>query len=582
MLRLSCCGLVAAFLFIAAHCTKFDGHVDVIPPDISAALTVLEKLTPHDRVALGISQETVNIGTIRILNQTVLPDSDFFAPLLNNLHFVTQKDVIFDELNLLEGDTVPLWRIYDAERYVRALAPIKQAVIVRQKNKDTGKTDLVVVTEDKITAQVNGSATGSGGYSNFGLLATESSLFGRLYSLTGSYTRENFRDFAGVSFGKQRINGSRWQFSTSANAGFSDSKYNYISQGITIGHPFLRDGQKHSFTLSTRYTNGVGYDYYGSGVRKGSDGGKEFELIYRTRVEQVSAQYLYGIGKNNRIEFGPGVQHYVRRDYYIFPEDQYTQGETAELAVSEAAKAYYRPQQYSSRSVSFTVNTRNGNFVPMKNFQRYLFVEDQFEGLRTGTTISHANPSLGLPDHYTATAFAASWQKNLFEQAARTELSVGRGATFWHNGTEYPTDDSWSAEWKAFYFTKLGTLAIRESATMGFHLTAEKRSQIGSMFGRGFYYGSIFPDAGFLSSLEYRSPGLKLPYILLAGVAFFDYAGVGTTLGTLSWNPIVGLGLRSMLYEFDNNVFRFDVGFNLNDSKFNLLNSLQFGLSQSF
>ncbi|HNA80762.1 MAG TPA: hypothetical protein PKY99_14975, partial [Turneriella sp.] len=130
--------------------------------------------------------------------------------------------------------------------------------------------------------------------------------------------------------------------------------------------------------------------------------------------------------------------------------------------------------------------------------------------------------------------------------------------------------------------TKFGTIALRESATMGYHLTAEKRTQIGSMFGRGFYYGSIFPSAGFLSSLEYRSPGLRLPYLLLAGVAFFDYAGVGDTLGRLSWNPIVGLGLRSMLYEFDNNVFRFDLGFNLNDSKFNFLNSLQFGLSQSF
>ncbi|HMY10068.1 MAG TPA: hypothetical protein PKC74_00495, partial [Turneriella sp.] len=94
--------------------------------------------------------------------------------------------------------------------------------------------------------------------------------------------------------------------------------------------------------------------------------------------------------------------------------------------------------------------------------------------------------------------------------------------------------------------------------------------------------GSVTPSAGVLSSVEYRSPALKLPYLLLAGVAFFDYAGVGTGMQNLQWNPIVGLGLRSMLYEFDNNVFRLDIGYNLNDPEFSLLNSLQFGMSHTF
>jgi hypothetical protein len=73
-----------------------------------------------------------------------------------------------------------------------------------------------------------------------------------------------------------------------------------------------------------------------------------------------------------------------------------------------------------------------------------------------------------------------------------------------------------------------------------------------------------------------------LPYLLLAGVAFFDYAGVGASMQALQWNPILGVGLRSVLYEFDNNVFRFDIGYNLNEPEFSLLNALQFGMSHSF
>ena len=93
----------------------------------------------------------------------------------------------------------------------------------------------------------------------------------------------------------------------------------------------------------------------------------------------------------------------------------------------------------------------------------------------------------------------------------------------------------------------------------------------------------------------YRKPGESWEYaaathwllrtgilIVLAGVAFFDYAGVGTSLQTLGYNPIIGLGLRSMLYEFDNNVFRLDFGFNLNDDGLSFLNAMQFGLSQTF
>ena len=107
-------------------------------------------------------------------------------------------------------------------------------------------------------------------------------------------------------------------------------------------------------------------------------------------------------------------------------------------------------------------------------------------------------------------------------------------------------------------------------------------AQLARCITRGFYYGSISPSAGSLTSFEYRSPSWRLPYILLAGVAFFDYAGVGANLQNLVYHPIVGLGLRSMLYEFDNNVFRLDFGFNLNDDGLSFLNAMQFGLSQTF
>ncbi|MBL8033225.1 MAG: hypothetical protein JNJ69_05970, partial [Leptospiraceae bacterium] len=134
------CGLIAATLAIHLHCTKFDGHVDDLPPETERLLKIEESHSAKELIAESRDDQMVAIGKIFIFNRTVLPDSDFFAPLINNLHYVTQADVIRDELNVYEGQTVPAWRIYDAERYVRGLAPIKQATIVQVKNKESGKT----------------------------------------------------------------------------------------------------------------------------------------------------------------------------------------------------------------------------------------------------------------------------------------------------------------------------------------------------------------------------------------------------------------------------------------------------------
>lgn len=584
MARFYCCGAVAVAALFLFACAGFDGHVDTLPPEIEVALTQRAKETPEQREKINQDETEIVVGTITILNQTVLPASDFFAPLLNNVHFVTQKDVIYDELNFKEGDKIPRWKLYDAERYVRMLSPIKQAQIVETKNPKTGKSDLTVVTQDRLTAQVQSGASGSGGYSSFGLRVIETNLFGRLYAISGNYSRENFRDFVSLGAGKARIGGSRWQVGSSTTMGFAHSRYNYFAQSVIVEHPFTRDGQRHAFSVQTDFDNGIKYEYFGGGIRKAYDAeaGKSFDMIYHRRTQSVSAQYLYGIGKNDRIEFGPGFWHYIRRDYYVNPEDQYTLSSPRELAVSASARSYYQAQQYSTNALVLAVNTRNGNFVPMKNFQRYLFTEDQFEGFRTSGKIIHANPAFGLTDHYTAPAMTFSYQKNFFDQKVRLESSVTRTATFWHSGINLPSDDLSSGELKGFYFTRFGTIALKQYLAFGNHLTADRKGEIGGQFTRGFYYGSIFPSAGTLSSIEYRSPGWKLPYLLVAGVLFIDYAGIGEKMSSLSYHPIVGFGFRSMLYEFDNNVFRIDFGFNLNESELRFLNALQFGLNHSF
>lgn len=570
--------------FALSECSRFDGHVENLPSEIQDAISDRARESSATLSRRANEDEEIVVGKISILNQTVLPANDFFAPLFNSLHFVTQPEIIRAELDFKEGDKIRKWQLYDAERYVRLLSPIKQAQIFTKKNPETNTTDVTIVTQDTFSPQFRSGAEGSGGYYKFAAQVYDPSVLGRLYSWDVQYTRENFRDYVGLGVGKARIDGTRWQTAAAAKLGFANSQYNYLGYGVTLDHPFTRQGQRHALTFSAGFVTGVNYDYLGAGIRRGFNtaNGQSFDLIYRTKIEDISAQYLYGLGRNDRVEFGAGLMRYVRRDYYISPLDQYSLADTPEVPVSAVSKAFYQSQQYSSHAATFSLNTRNGNFTPMKNFQRYLFTEDEFEGLRTSSRIVHANPTLGLTDHYTSPATTVSYQKNFLEQLFRVDISASRAATLWHSGYSYATDDLWLFDLRGYYFTKFGTLALRGYISEGYHLTRDKREAIARQFTRGFNFGSVYPSAGHLTSVEYRSPGLKLPYILVAGALFFDYAGVGDFLNNLIYYPVAGVGIRSMWHEFDNNVFRIDVGVNLDNPKFNLLNALQFGLSHTF
>lgn len=572
-------GLALAAGLLLISCDDPQSVTTELPPEISKILE-----TPSPKLSRTELDETLTVGSITVLNQKVLPDSDFFAPLINNIHSVTKRDTIADELNFKSGSTIKRWELYDAERYIRLLDPVKQARIITKKNPETGKTDITVVTQDRLSAYVRGGGAGSGGYSSFGMQAGETSLFGRLYHIGGTYTRENFRDFVGFTAGKQRIAGTRWETSVSTLDGFHGSNHNYTARGFSIAHPFLIDGQRHSFSVGAYFSQGITYDYLGGGIRRGLDtgSGKYFDLIHRQRTESISVEYLHGIGKKTRIEFGPGFQHYIAKDYFVYPEDQYTVSDSRELPISSESRNFYQYEQYSSRAASFAINTRFGDYVPMVNFRRYLFTEDQFEGVRTSARVTHADPAFGLSDLYTKTAASIAYSDNYQQKKFRIEAGFGRTAIFWRDRYEIPRDDAWNTDLRFFHFTRLGTLAARHYMAAGNNMSASARGGIAGEFTRGFLYGSVTPSAGMLTSIEYRSPGWKLPYLLLAGVAFFDYAGVGSALSALQWNPIVGLGLRTMLYEFDNNVFKLDIGYNLNDPEFNLLNALQFGMTHTF
>ncbi|HRP69767.1 MAG TPA: hypothetical protein PLY93_09585, partial [Turneriella sp.] len=157
-------------------CTFYDNADVELPPEIQKRLN--ERVKRIDKEEF-LDDTRFQIGKITILRQTVLDSVDFFAPLVNNLHFTTVHSTISDALNFKEGDIVTRSALYDAERYIRLLDPIKEATILETPNAETGKTDITVVTRDRLSAYVRAGGAGSGGYTSMGVQAGDTSLFGR-------------------------------------------------------------------------------------------------------------------------------------------------------------------------------------------------------------------------------------------------------------------------------------------------------------------------------------------------------------------------------------------------------------------
>ncbi len=615
--------LLLAACFLTFYCQYFE---DISPPENIPEGTPLnipeadKKFFGQNALRLyeaGDPKKKIRVAKIYVFNRPIsLKDKEFdncegffdctdkFIPrVINFFHWTTEKSVIANEVLFREGSVTNLERVAESERLVRRLISIKEArIYLLPAENDPDTYDVYIYAEDKLTSTVNSDVEFNGGAYRVFLSAGDLNFFGRLIELSAIYNRVNFVNTYGIDAGQARFLGTTLELRTffresfvGAQTGFEvGGEHNYTEQTILLqrgtrlgrfrSFRSLRD--RYAFFTSLSHGQGVRYRFTGADVEIVQDpvNGRFYQMILGRELLTWDAEIWRAFGRLDRLELGLGFGQDKDKTYFSSASQQFSINPAELSGVSEAAKDEFLPVQEDGRFIKLGVNLRSIDFVTRKNFQLFTFNEDLFRGVSLINVFRFANPAFGLPDNYTQidTTFSYIYDQN----AIRNNFTIRRRGRKKHTDGGGWINDFFTADNRFFYFTKHGTYALRSNFGIGYNLDRDNKFEFGGDYVRGFVDRSVVGDLSYLLSLEFRTLPVRFWYFALGGILFFDYGqvtqGIPQRADQLKPEPVLGLGFRSSAVEFDNNIFRFDLGFPLRAGSFEIANQVSFGLRHTF
>ena len=194
------------------------------------------------------------IREIILIRQNVFSKDDNLLglgdPFLNSLHFVTRKNIIFQELLFKSGDKIDNELFRETERNLRKLNFIGSIRIETKPNAD-GSVDVYVFTRDLWTTVFSIEFSRSDNKNEYGLLLQEQSLLGYGLPLSLSWDRTKRGDAVRVSQLYRRIRGSRLQLTSFVKNGPAE-EYQY---SFALGRPLYSLNTKWAFNANFNNAN---------------------------------------------------------------------------------------------------------------------------------------------------------------------------------------------------------------------------------------------------------------------------------------------------------------------------------------
>lgn len=583
---------IVAMLVLLANCQPFE---DIsYPKDLNKEMPML----PEDAAKQKLSSEQmfsddskkVNINRIFIINRPISEKKEPVANFVNYFHWTTEKFIIYNELMFHENTTTKVEFVNESARLLRSLPVIKDAAIylvpvnASEQESEPEAYDAYIYTRDRISSTVRWGLTGSGGYNKLNLEAGETNIFGRMYELKALYERENMVDSFALAAGQSRLLETNLYVNGLYGLNFVDGNANYQTISAAFGRPFIRTTDKYAWGASFIKSRGTQYRFLGSEIETVTDPVTGEDLSMTLGRDYIKTEIFgsRGWGRLDRLELKAGLGQKIDQFYFIDPAHQYKMTHE-KLAVSSEARDEFLPYHDRRRYGSFGVSYKSIDYLTRKNYQKYLFTEDLYRGYHISTTLWRAIPDSTLPDNFTTTETQLLY---VFDKNShRNVTTVERGAEF-QIDRETVINDRFMINNRYYYFFDSGTIAARIFYGQGNNLERDSRFEMGGDFIRGYPFRYNTGNTAWLTSLEYRTPPLRFSYFAFGAVAFADIGQVEKhhfqKPTDLIPHPAVGIGLRSGIVEFDDNIFRLDFGFPLRNPEIGLFNMFSFGLSHSF
>ncbi len=482
----------------------------------------LDKALENRELSIDPSPEEKRIGVIHVVNLPVFSEEqDGFLTLGNAFHVTTKEFIIRREVLVQPGMLWDEAKVFETKRNLRDPTFTTLVVAVPVKNQDPALVDLLVVTRDIWSLRLSTRFEfQQGTFTEFLLSVAENNLFGRRKRVAVTFDLDQGSFSIGPEYQDLNIAGSRLTLIHSSGLIFSrmDTELEGSFSSTRFGLPLFALDRKWGFDLLVAHSDRVVRSFVGTELRTyDNPDTPEEEMIPRVfRDRQVTAEAT-------GIRSLPGLYtHRFRWGYRI---------------VWDRPETILPPDTSPENSEAFTrdvlgrVETRTGPFIRYDLFKRefriyrnintFDFPEDVQLGPEVRLTAAFNPQALGS-DFDSINLFASvGWTVGL---GSDSYMQISSSATSRLQDADF-IDILYAADFflatpAAFRFARLvlnADLDWLEDETLNRFLVLGGDNGL-----RGFEIGAFTGDRRVVLNAEIRTLPVKLWFLRLGGVVFYD------------------------------------------------------------
>jgi hypothetical protein len=497
------------------------------------------------------------IEDVVVKTEEIFTKDDLWPTFLNIFHRVTRERIARQEVLQQVGETWDKARAEETERNIRRLFVFALAKIVALEG-DQGGVVLLVVTRDRWSLRLNSEFNLVGPLLQYlRLFPTEQNFLGLNQQIALDFILRLDYFSIGEFFQDRRLFGTRLYFGETASIVFN--RQTFTPEGtagnIIFGLPLTSLDQTWAATIQGTWlvrrrrlfqgANIVGLRY------PDSEGTELVPYVWDQREGQVEASGALRFGKSWKLDLQGSLGFFTHR--YSAPTDQgLTDAQATWLADNWLPRSEYATYLYTE------ANLYPVKYEVLRNVDTFELSEDYRLGPLFKLAARWGLPAPLSSDHFIelgATAlYRAHFHGDLFSVAAgaQTRFQVGKTPLNQQLAVELL---NYSPPFQG------GRFVTRFVAQWRWNDQDNRRTQLGGGNGlRGAapeqYLGRNF----FLTNVEYRTRSFEIKTVYIGFLLFWD---AGT-----AWNPgealevtnTLGMGLRILLPQFNNETIRIDFG----------------------
>ncbi len=498
--------------------------------------------------------EGLQVEEVLVAAEEVFSVSDPWPDLFNIFHVRTREGVIRQEVLLEVGERWNGARIEETERILRGLFILAVAKVVPLKGR-AGGVALLVVTKDRWSLRLNNDFNLVGGLLQLlRLIPTEQNFLGRDQQLLVDFLLRLDTLTISQLFRERRVFGSHLLFSESAGVIFNrrTGATEGSSGSTSFGLPLASLSQEWAFGVEGYWNIRTRRTFCGAHVCDVSspDLGLKVPLAYDVRNFGASVAVTRSFGRLWKTDITAAVGGYSVR--YGAPN-----GSTLDPDQLSLLAARVLPRSEDATYLLGKVRFFKADYRVLKNIDTFQLSEDYQVGPLLKGGLRYAIPTF-VRSHFLEAGAAIGYRWLSASEDVLT-LTVAGAARFVPNG---PTVNRHIAAEIVNVSPSLliGRLVTRLVYDVKKDDLDNRVVLLGGGNGlRGAPAELLSGKNLLLANIEYRTRAFEVRTVFLGLVLFYD-AGSAFD-GTVNLTHTVGLGVRILLPQFNQETIRIDVGF---------------------